>query len=121
MTLAALGFAGVLAAAPTASANGAVGNALITELALSGNVAWLRFNVALGTSNPPNNTRPACIASGWQDYFMFDHTTAQGKSFLTMLSAAMLAGKRVDASGVTSGTLCTNSTAETLGYLKVYP
>ena len=74
-------------------------------------MAWVRFNMDVG-----GPSRPPCVQPGWSNELMFDPTTDRGKAYLAHLEAAMLAGKRVDASGTNT---CFDR-AETIGYVKVY-
>jgi hypothetical protein len=44
-------------------------------------------------------TKPACVTALWTDYLAFDPNSARGGHIMTMLSAALLSGRRIDAYG----------------------
>jgi hypothetical protein len=96
-----------------------ISNVTITEVAEhkgSGKI-WVRFSAALP------GTKPTCVDTGWETYLAFDPTTPAGTRLLTIVWSAMLAGKRVDASGLNT---CTNvnglssGDVEEFNFIKVY-
>jgi hypothetical protein len=113
----ALAILAVSVVASSASAR-TVNNVTITEIAeLKTGKVWVRFNASI------SGTKPTCVAAGWEDYLAFDATTTAGSRMLTVIWAAMLAGKRVDVSGL--GNTCVNvnggtGTVEEFNYIKVY-
>jgi hypothetical protein len=88
--LGALAVAAVGTVASVAWAAGGVSGATVSaiQLGTSTNTATVFFT-------PPLNT-PSCQVS---TAILFDHTTARGKSILTLLTSAQLSGKKVNLAG----------------------
>lgn len=111
-----LSLATVAAISPPAHAVGVINGVRIAEVAVGTTLGWVRFApVAIGGS------RPSCVSgSAWISEFAFDPTTNKGKALLTMLTAAQLAGKRVDAAGAGTCSAMSTGNAENLDYIKIY-
>jgi len=108
--LSAVGLSILAAAASPAHAEGRVNGALITNISVRSDAAWVHFDQNI------SNSRPGCIGTGWGNEFMFDPNTAIGKVWLNVLETTMLAGKKIDVSGSNA---CLVNQAETIGYVNV--
>ena len=83
-------------------AQGTCGNVKVAELVVNSNgMAYFRIDV-----NPLNGAN-ACSSATAKNALAFDSTTAAGKSFLAQISAAFLAGRRIQARGNTTNSCLT--------------
>jgi hypothetical protein len=104
--------AAIATAASVALAAGAVSSATVTALTLEDkgtNRATVTFTPAL--------SNPACNIS---TILIFDYTTTKGKSFLNLLTAAQLSGKKVTLTGTGTCTTISGLTWETLASVQMY-
>jgi hypothetical protein len=86
-TVAALTFAAIVATSAVALAVGGVSGATIgaIQIVTSSNTATVFFT--------PGLSNPACQVG---TAMVFDHTTARGKSLMTLITSAQLSGKKMD-------------------------
>jgi len=57
------------------------------------------------------SVQPANTCSSWGEYFIFDHTTASGKSLLSTLLTAKASGKTIQVWYINSTAVGTNQTS----------
>lgn len=68
-----------------------------------------------------SGARPACHNAGYTIHYGFDISTNKGRALLSTATAALLAGKRVSATGAGSCTNLGTVTIETLDSLTLWP
>ena len=103
-TLAAMILATIVTTASVASAAGGISGATVNTVEVgSSTTATVYLTTAF------NN--PACQVS---TAMIFDHTTARGKSLLTLLTSAQLSGKKVNLTGTGTCTTISGLTWESV-------
>jgi hypothetical protein len=112
----------VALSAPASAASSANNTVMDIAIEFGTQVARIGLN-----GGPYSSGRPTCHNVAYNSYWAFDISTAKGKALLATAQAALLSGKTVSVSGVTTGTtLCTNIAAsgtiniETLGRLILF-
>jgi hypothetical protein len=87
--------AAVLLGSTTAAATALAGNVLITELTVNNSTGWAYFRI--GTTF--GASAATCSSASAKDALAFDTKTPEGKSVLSQVEAAMLAGRSVSMLG----------------------
>lgn len=115
--LVAVGFAAALAvsgASSPAHAAGAFSNLYITNIAVS----HMNQNIVYIALSADATGKPACASSQLRT-FVFDISTNQGKAYLSLAQAAMLAHKRVAGSGTNTCPFTNETSIEALRWFEV--
>jgi hypothetical protein len=103
-TLLALGIAAIVTTSSVVLAAGGVSGATVSAIQIgSSSTATVFFT-------PPLNNASCQVSTA----MLFDHTTARGKSILTLLTSAQLSGKKVDFVGTGTCTTITGLTWESI-------
>jgi hypothetical protein len=91
----------------------AVYNTKLTQVTLSGNVAWV--------TTRDNISPVASCGSSAPNIMIFDATTTAGKNLLTLTMAAFLANKTVTVAGSGSCTVGGGPPSETMTFIGINP
>jgi hypothetical protein len=104
-----------LVASNLAIANAASSTDLVSDITLQG-TQFARIAVTTASG-----ARPACHNAAYTIHYGFDLGTNKGRALLSTATAALLAGKRVTATGAGSCTNLGTVTIETLDSLTIWP